>query len=861
MCDPDRRREILSDIMADFSAFLRDRGSSSEADTRAKVVTKVLVDVCGWPESEIDREGYSHAGYIDYRLLLNKKPHILVEAKRAGAAFSLPDNVQRKHYKLSGTLTTNQPIRDAIEQVRNYCDEEAIRYAVATNGDAWIVFRAIRDDIGWRQGTARVFPSLQHIYDNFTEFWNLLSYEALCSGSLSKAFSTTLRASRELRRIGETLFNANLPLRRNRISSDMLPLIRLVFEDIAEQEELDVLQSCYIHTGTLRTVANDLDNVITEAIPKFLADEGAVSVGQDHAADGFRHTIAEAVNVTRGELFLLLGGIGSGKSTFLKRYQKTIGKTLLAEKTLWFMVDFIRPPINVAEMERFVWATILDELRGRYRVHECERIRYVKEAFRADIDALNVGALSHLKQGTHKYDHALRAYLREWSSQIDKYVPKLVELTCRRLCLKPVLFIDNVDQLAPSYQAQIFLLAQRVAGLLNSITVIALREESYYTASVQNTFTAYNSRKFHIASPHFRKMLVNRIEYALRRLKDERMGGAVTTGEAERRQEIYDFLYLAEGAIEDNDRIARFIKAICYGNMRFALELFVTFLTSGATDVGKMLKIYKRDGWYNIAYHEFLKSIMLGDWAYYKQERSPIYNMFNAGSEPNASHFTAWRIIHSLIEHRGRSTREGMGYVELSRMVARFEETFDNLEDCIATSNGLVRAHLIEANTRSAESIEGASHVRVTSAGWYYLRHLIDTFAYLDLVLQDTPFNDARVESLLRQSVYEVNNLVDSESEKLERVRARFRRVELFLDYLAREEDRERTEFGLERAESPLGDRIVDGIQLGYQNERGWIDRRLTENRERFREEFSEPVYDDEEEILNIRDSEESENC
>lgn len=83
-----------------------------------------------------------------------------------------------------------------------------------------------------------------------------------------------------------------------------------------------------------------------------------------------------------------------------------------------------------------------------------------------------------------------------------------------------VIFVDNVDQLSPSYQAQIFMLAQRVTRLIGSVTVVALREESYYTASVQKTFTAYTNRKFHIASPQCRKLIVNRLRFARHYLKD-----------------------------------------------------------------------------------------------------------------------------------------------------------------------------------------------------------------------------------------------------------------------------------------------------------------------------------------------------
>ncbi len=519
---------------------------------------------------------------------------------------------------------------------------------------------------------------------------------------------------------------------------------------------------------------------------------------------------------------------------------------------MWFSIDFIRPP-SLSDMEQFVWETIQSIIRDRYKDHECEKRKYVKEVFSDDINALHTTFLSGLKQGTQKYEDKLSGYVHEWSKDLSRYVPGLVRVSCKRLGLKPLILIDNVDQLSPDYQARIFLLAQRVTGLVGSITVVALREESYYTANVKKTFTAYSSRRFHIASPHFQKMIGNRIEYSLKRLRQQE-NGEVTSAEEDKRKAIYDFLRIVQGGILDNHRIGRFIKAICYGNMRLALEMFCTFITSGATDVDKMLKIFRRDGWYNIAYHEFVKAVMLGDRAYYKEEQSPICNIFNAGSEPNSSHFTAWRILRTLMAHRGASTPEGTGYVELSRMIVAFENVFDNVEDFLATTNRLVERHLVEANTRSTESVKGASHIRVTSAGWYYLRYLISTFAYLDLVLQDTPLNDAAVERMLRQSVYDVNNLADAEEFKLERVRARSTRVERFLGYLRNEEDVERTEFGLARIDSPIAEPIMNNIIATLQSEMGWIDRRLRENRERFKEEFSDAAYADEEDILDIED-------
>ena len=173
--------------------------------------------------------------------------------------------------------------------------------------------------------------------------------------------------------------------------------------------------------------------------------------------------------------------------------------------------------------------------------------------------------------------------------------------------------------------------------------------------------------------------------------------------------------------------------------------------------------------------------IMLGERKYYKESESPVMNLYDCGAEKNSSHFTSLRVLAFLLSRRGESSREGQGYCEVARVAALFEDMFGNGGDVVRTLNRLLYRQLSEANTRATDSIAGASHVRVTSAGWYYSKFLAGRFAYLDLVLQDTPIDERDVERELRNSVFKVDNLADREGEKGDRMTARFGRVDRFL--------------------------------------------------------------------------------
>ncbi len=130
MLDPDAALANLKQVLKEFAVFCGRRGSASEADTRVKLIGRVLVDVLGWPESNISREDHVDSGFIDYCLTVNSTPMLAAEAKRKDAAFVLVQKHTDDWYNLDGVLVTSRPIKDAIDQVRAYCDDHdpTVRY-------------------------------------------------------------------------------------------------------------------------------------------------------------------------------------------------------------------------------------------------------------------------------------------------------------------------------------------------------------------------------------------------------------------------------------------------------------------------------------------------------------------------------------------------------------------------------------------------------------------------------------------------------------------------------------------------------------------------------------------------------------
>lgn len=231
-------------------------------------------------------------------------------------------------------------------------------------------------------------------------------------------------------------------------------------------------------------------------------------------------------------------------------------------------------------------------------------------------------------------DKLIESYERKYREQfkdkfkdlgLEKLDPNIKDLVKLFTVLKILgytlsLVIDNVDQhypLSPEIQHEVFLEAQFLTDTLKTITIMSLREESFFRSRLVGVFDAYYIRKFHILSPNFLDVVENRIDYLLEilDLQEEEIRQKVRTRRSleGKIEDLKMFFRIIRDSLKTpggkRKLVSGFIENIAGGDMRRALELFDIFLVSGNTKVYEMLERYRETGFYQIAYHQLIKSI------------------------------------------------------------------------------------------------------------------------------------------------------------------------------------------------------------------------------------------------------------
>ena len=766
-----------------FCQFLEERRiftldqNLSEADTRSKFIDPLFKEVLGWGEPEIRREKPVTSGYVDY-VLGSDYSYLLIEAKRAKPRFQLSVPQKARKLSLSGPhLLGNAKVNQHIHQAQRYASDLGVQFCLVTNGTQVIVFRPYLPGRSWRQGIALVYHDHNDIKTGFAEFYALLARNRVVAGSLVEAFESLEKPTTQLFSPLSFLRDPDRELVRNRIWQQLARTLGPILTDQAEDPEtqLEVIRHCYVTTPLGDQTDRNLDSLIRDTPQDFLSQAQFVDLQPGtHGKTAFSHRLRADVYQARRGAYILTGGVGSGKTTFLKRFATLVEPEFVERYMAWFHIDFL-PIGNIDgfDLDRAVRTYVYQRIRQQLDVHRGEIAadgEHVRQLFAPELAEARLTILFGLAENSSEWHAKTNEIVAKLYESDERFVFAALRYLRQRRGRRIAIVLDNTDQLGEAFQEKVFLLSQKLSADYEAICVVTLREEKFFAAYRRGIFDAFGDRRFHIGSPDLRKVLRKRLSYGAEKLEASAGTGEGTLLGTEELAQVRALLKaLMRSTYAQKSDIVRMLASVSDGDMRYALDMFRDFLSSGNTNVEKIISI---SGGYVIPFHEFAKSAILGSRRYYRSSVSRIANVFKRSDALNASHHTACRILARLSASQGVPSAHGEGFVAVASLLREYREAFGFAEDLVQWSSELLRRNLIEAEPPRVSDINFADAVRITAAGAYYWRYLVRSFAYVDLVLVDTPIADESVARALADKAEHSNPSI------------RFERVRQFLEFL-----------------------------------------------------------------------------
>ena len=555
--------------------------SQTEADTRARIVDRMLGEVCDWPPENIFREEHAHPGFMDYVLLISRRVAV-VEAKRSGDTFELPHDItDNKAFTLNGIIRRVTNLKPHIDQVTNYCFNNGIEYAIVSNGLQYIIFRAVRvDGIHVGLGRVVVFNGLDDIDRRFVQFWELLAKSSVESNSLQRAFQDSGKASLQYRRVADQIHSFKEKVTRNDLSIDLEPLISEYMGEIADEAGRDKLEELYVRSQELQLVLNAVGSRISIGLSRTVKVAGRVV--EPRKVQDFQASVGRSVRthpslMKRGEVILILGRVGSGKTTFVTHFLRVQSKDLFVQHLL-VMLDF-----RLLEKGGSVRTFFYDQLRtaltknDRYTSLTSKELRKV---YAPEIRELSIGPLATLEKLNKKvYEEKIAEFLVDRYRDSESHYPRVLRYLADKAGVRCFLVFDNVDQHDFDLQQEIFRFAHSFSGRCYAFSIVTMWEETYLRSKQGGgALSAYQSVAYALPPVSVVDIISRRLEYIV---TDIQKGGfaADLIPNANSKRPVGTFLKIVRKSIlHDRRRARHFLESISMGNLRRAMEMFSLFL-------------------------------------------------------------------------------------------------------------------------------------------------------------------------------------------------------------------------------------------------------------------------------------------
>ncbi|WP_336779101.1 hypothetical protein [Pantoea sp. USHLN256] len=788
--------ESLKDIKK--HSLMRDE---NEAETRHKIIDFILHDYLSWPRNRVSVEEYIAPGFADYVLKkTNDEDLLFIEAKKTGVFFELPlahSDEETSCYISIAKLLSNENIRSAMNQVRRYCFDTGCEYACITNGLEWIFFKTFEKGKRWETLKAFVVRNLDFFSKEYTKAINNLSFVAINErASLPSFLSSALPKDRSIFFPKEKISSYSHTINVNRLAIKLRPIINRYF-GVIKDDDTDFMERCYVSQREYQGTSDGMRVLIQDSLSPYFESYGVQQLDDTGKGGRLGGRLTKNIKKNRkGEVLVLFGGKGAGKSTFIKRLLHHNAPRWLKDHAAIAIIDLLKIPEDTSLIRTYIWNEIIKKL-DKDDLLNSDREILINSLFHDKFITAKKQNLAGLSETSENYNIKLNSFISDWKNDSTYCASRLVE-HLSKLERGTIIVIDNTDQYSTEIQDFCFSCAQEISEKLKCIVLISMREERFYDSKIHGVLDAYQNSGFHISSPKPSEVFKRRLDYTVH-LLESNIHVTQDLDEDDAYFSDNDNQFIQDSAMYlkilsrefSNDRspLNNFLTACAHGDIRLSLDLFRSFSLSGYTNVDEMIA---NKSW-NFMIHQVIKPVMTPDRYFYDESLSDIPNIFQLRSSRNSSHFTGLRILRKLAKGEDPTSPS---YFSVAELVAYFTETFSMQDDFIKNLDVLLRHGFVESNNRLDTFSESVDRIKITNYGMYMLKELAYYFTYLDLICTDCGIFDEETSNYLTEAARKEYHYFTSR-DRIKRVEVRLERVEKFIQYIHLEELRERDIYSL----------------------------------------------------------------
>lgn len=713
---------------------------TNESDVEQKIVYKLLTNEeptgLGYSsfniytklnlrKLDIDKRGNSKLYYPDYIAIIDGFPLVVVEVKRPNEDLVEAYREARLYALEINSLYTSDlnPCKliiatDGVKLFAGYWDDSKPKFNIGIND--WI---SSNNEFG-------------KFIDEFC-----VQRQISTSLKLKEILRTNVVYKKPLNLLGgKHIQNAQ---RQNTFGETISISYRHLFNPNDETERADIVKNAYVKVDKHLSHVDPIDRLIRKKISPSLTH--ATEISDNINPVEIINKLGNAHNYNN-QLLLLIGSVGSGKSTFIS-YLKEVGisKSILARLT-WIRVDLNSAPVNKNDIYTWLKNSIIDILIEENKEVDVNDLKVIKDIFSTEL--LNFDKIaSLLGKDSDVYNVKLFDEINKWKDDLDLRVKNFIDFFIHKKGKEFIIVLDNCDKRNLEEQLLMFEVANWLKDSFKCIVFLPLRETTFdHFRNEKPLDTVIKDLTFRINPPALEKVIYNRIKYAGRLGKKGDKGNyyQLPNGFTAHYPSSDELNYLKSilKSLFQNKFFKRLISGLAGRDVRKGIEIFLDFCKSGHISEADIMKMKFNQGDYSLPNHIVSRVFLRGNREYYSDSETRIKNLFY--SEPSDKFpdpFLRVAILDWLNERRRIKGTSGIvGFYKIEELLVGLSVLGHNPTSILAELKVMAKNSMIITESQNDEVIELDDLISINSPGYIHLE-LLTSIDYLSSCAEDVWFS------------------------------------------------------------------------------------------------------------------------
>lgn len=333
-------------------------------------------------------------------------------------------------------------------------------------------------------------------------------------------------------------------------------------------------------------------------------------------------------------LLLLVGNVGSGKTTFVRYFKRVfLDKQYpeLAKQCDWVFLNMNSAPLTTNEIYSWLKREIISQLQSTYRKVDFSSLEVIQKIFRKEIRSFEKGLGQLLVDDKISYQKELYNMLKSKTDDTSVYLESLLCFFKENYGSLPIVVLDNCDKRNKSEQLLMFQVAQWLRTTYKCIVFLPMRDSTYDQYRDEPPLdTVVKDLVFRIDPPDLLKVIQARLDYIIRITNQIESTYILKNGitVSIKKSELIEYFKCIMLAIRTNRMASNIFYRLSDRNTRNGIQLFEDFCKSGhilADDIFMIRTVGKE---YQLPSYKFLNALLRRNRRYYNGKQSNFVNLF-----------------------------------------------------------------------------------------------------------------------------------------------------------------------------------------------------------------------------------------